>query len=281
MPVRAAELVGGQPGGAGVAQPRQQPELEARVHVPGAVEAAEAGDQVVEAVVEAHVRIVARGHAPRSTPRLYAAGMPSAARMPTSALDATHRLRRVFRMVMDDTELALPPRRGPRRDVRDPRRTPTWTAATRSPCASSATRTTPRRSPRTPSSGPTGRSRATSRRGSAICASGLARDDRAQPVPQPRPTPPCPPRRSAPLVEAGLGAARRSRPPTRRRRAAGRRPRAARRPPRRAAGALPGPRRPAPRGRPLVRRARGGPRAGPRARSRPRSTAAWRCCGRR
>ena len=60
VPVRRASSSAVSPAGSGVAQPRQQPELEAREHVPRAVEAAEAGDQVVEAVVEEHWRIVAR-----------------------------------------------------------------------------------------------------------------------------------------------------------------------------------------------------------------------------
>ena len=70
--------------------------------------------------------------------------------------DGRHRAHRRLARDLDGTFEALVERaRGP--------------AATRSPCACSATRTTPRRSPRTRSSGPTGRSAATTRSGSASC----------------------------------------------------------------------------------------------------------------
>ena len=54
------QLVRGHARGPGLAQAREQPELQARDDVPRAMEAAEAGDQVVEAIVEQHGCIVAR-----------------------------------------------------------------------------------------------------------------------------------------------------------------------------------------------------------------------------
>ena len=52
------------PARAGLADPREQPELDAQVDEPRPVEAAEARDQVVEAVVVAHGRDCRMGHGP-------------------------------------------------------------------------------------------------------------------------------------------------------------------------------------------------------------------------
>ena len=180
---------------------------------------------------------------------------------------------------MDDTELARPPRPRPRRDRSRPSSSPTWTAVTRSPCASSATPTTPRRSPRTRSSAPTGRSPATTpdrirelrlRAWLATIVLNLCRNRVAR-----RTVP------STPLGAARGGRARAAAGDADRpggHRAAGRGPRAARGPPARPCPSATGS--PSSCATSTTCPTPSWPRssAGPRARSRPRSTAAWRCC---
>ena len=75
------------------------------------------------------------------------------------------------------------PRARPRRPFRDASCWPTRTASTRSRCGCWASHATPRKPPRTRWCAPIGRSRPTTPTGSASCASGLAGDHRAEPVP--------------------------------------------------------------------------------------------------
>ena len=133
VPVRRASSSAVSPLAPGVAQPLEQAQLEADVDVPRAVEPAEARDEVIEAVVDAHWRGL--WHA---TPAGIGDGWASAAARPgalRSGADATARgpggfghrdgRHRAHRSASRATSTA--------RSSTSSR--PTWTAATRSPCA--------------------------------------------------------------------------------------------------------------------------------------------------
>ena len=166
QPVWRGELGRRQAGGARVAHPREEPELDAEVHQPRAMEPAEAGDQVVEAVVESH-----------PAPDCRMARAPDGWRPGTVTSSPADPAQR-FAAAPGSGERWIPTARSSPRSPRTstdrsrPSCWPTRTGSIRSPCACSAIRVTPRRPPRTPSSVRTGRCPGTTRHGSASSGSG-------------------------------------------------------------------------------------------------------------
>ena len=157
---------------------REQPELDAEVDQPRAVEPAEAGDQVVEAVVERHRRADCRMRDRRDRVR---AAVPYGARGP---MQRFARGAGFWGSMDTDSRLIAALGRRPRRGRSRRSCWPTRTGSTRSPCACSATRATPRRPPRTRSSAPTARSPAYDADADPRApAPAVAGDDRPQPVP--------------------------------------------------------------------------------------------------
>ena len=263
----------------------EQAKLEPEVDQPRAVEPAEAGDQVVEAVVVAHRAGLSHGGPPPDgVAARYRTVMQRSARSLVLGDDGHDDAPRT-----DRRGRHAPPRR-PGRDLdgpfEDARQRATRTASTRSPCGCSAIRTMPRRRPRTPWSGPTGRWPATTptrirelrlRRWLAtivlnLCRTRLGRragHGRARPVARRRA------RRLARAAQPPSRAVPRTPSPQRRAEREAWAARLLRLPP-----AYRGRRRAPPRRRPVLSRDLPPPSVDPRAPSRPRSIGGWPCCAR-